>query len=188
VTDPQTLSKESRMFSPRFACLIMAPLGLLALAGCSKTQLGAPATVVNNPVFEVSGVPAAGLDRATTGPLVASQLVDGMKGGTVSVGSFRVEVPAGAFGGPATITLTQNDPSVLQCDVAIDRPGANQFQVPVALVAVLPNRSSLNDKMLWFDPALGAWREVGCSVDPDKLELTSQLWHFSTYAVSRAGW
>ena len=176
------------MFSPRFACLIMAPLGLLALAGCSKTQLGAPATVVKNPVLEVSGVPAAGLDRATTGPLVASQLVDGMKGGTVSVGSFRVEVPAGAFGGPATITLTQNDPSVLQCDVAIDRPGANQFQVPVALVAVLPNRSSLNDKMLWFDPALGAWREVGCSVDPDKLELTSQLWHFSTYAVSRAGW
>jgi len=42
--------------------------------------------------------------------------------------------------------------------------------------------------MLWFDPALGAWREVGSSVDPDKLELTSQLWHFSTYAVSRAGW
>ena len=98
-------------------------------------------------------------------------------------------MPAGAYRGPATITITQADPTFLRCDLAIDPPAANQFAVPVTLVAKLPSVLALNvDQNMWFDPSVQAWRLIGSSPDPLATELRSDLWHFSIYATGRAGW
>jgi hypothetical protein len=178
------------MSVPRSIRLLAAAVAALALSSCSKSVVEAPsqaAQATKNPVFETAV--AADSVQPAPGPLMGSAVIDGAVGGKLSVGSFRVEVPAGAFRGPATITLSQPDPTVLVCDLSIDPPAANQFAVPVTLAAKLPGVLSLaSDQMLWLDPSVDAWRLIPSVSDPLTIELRSQLWHFSKYGAGRAGW
>ena len=176
------------MSVPRSIRLLAAAVAALALSSCSKSVLEAPTALIKDPVFETARAPV-GFEVAPVGPLSGSQVIDGAVGGSLSVGSFRVEVPAGAYAGAATITITQEDATILKCDLAINPPAANQFAVPVSLVAKLPSASALTiDQNMWFDPSVQAWRLIGSAPDPSATELRSQLWHFSTYATGRAGW
>lgn len=176
------------MSVPRTIRLFAAAAAVLALSSCSKSVLEAPSTLIKNPVFETSR-PSVGAGATAVGPLAGSQLIDGAAGGSLSVGSFRLEIPAGAFRGSATISITQRDPSILRCDLGIDPPSANQFAVPVTLVAQLPSATALNtDQNMWYDPAAQGWRLIGSAPDPLATELRSDLWHFSEYATGRAGW
>jgi len=166
--------------------LLAAAAAVLALSSCSKSSLEAPGTTVKNPVFESAPLVAGTIQ---TGPLTGSKDIDGAIGGRLSVGSYRIEVPPGAFKGLATITITQSDPSILKCDLAIVPASANQFAVPVTLVARLPNSAALDtDQNMWLDPSADSWRLLPSTADAGKIELRSDIWHFSTYGTGRAGW
>lgn len=173
---------------PRCIRLLAAAVAALALSSCSKSVLEAPSQLIKNPVFESARVPV-GFEAGPSGPQTGSQVIDGAVGGSVSVGSFRVEVPAGAFQGSATISINQPDPTILLCDLTISPATANHFAVPVTLVSKLPSALALtSDQNLWYDPSVEAWRMIGSVPDPLSTELRSELWHFSTYATGRAGW
>jgi len=174
--------------STRFTRLIVAALGLLALSSCSKGVLDSPGAATPTPIFEASGLPRV-IAGAPDSSLSDSLVVDGLVGGTLTVGSFRVIVPPDAIKGRATITITQPDPSVLKCDLAISPPSANQFLLPVTLAAKLPSSSLLSvDTMLWYDPSAKLWRYIATTSDAVTCELHSPLWHFSQYGAGRAGW
>jgi hypothetical protein len=179
------------MSVPRSIRLLAAAFTALALSSCSKSVLEAPsqaAQATKNPVFESAAAPDSA-QPVSVSPLIGSVVIDGAVGGKLAVGSFRVEVPAGAFKGSATITISQPDPTVLLCDLSINPPAANQFAVPVTLASKLPGVLSLAmDQMLWLDPTADAWRLIPSVSDPLSIELRSQLWHFSKYATGRAGW
>ena len=123
-----------------------------------------------------------------TDTLTGSQTIDGGQGGHVGVGSYRVDVPPGAFVGKATITIVQPDPAMLRCELSISPESANKFLVPVILTVKLPSSAALVDQNFWFDNSASLWCLIGTSADAARLELHSQLWHFSTYATGRAGW
>lgn len=174
--------------STRITRLIVAALGLLALSSCSKGVLDSPSTATPTPIFEASGLPRA-VAGSPDSSLSDSMAVDGLLGGTLTVGSFRVIVPPGAIKGRATITITQPDPSVLKCDLAISPPSANQFLVPVILAAKLPSPTLLGvDTMMWYDPSAKLWRTIPTTSDAVTCELHSALSHFSQYGAGRAGW
>ena len=176
------------MSVPRTIRIFAVAVAALALSSCSKSVLEAPSATVENPVFQSAGAP---FDSAVTpvGPLVGSITLDGAVGGKLTVGAYRVEVPRGAFRGMATISLTQSDPAILQCELDISPASANQFLVPVTLVARLPNTADLiASHNVWLDPSASVWRLIPSVPDLVKTELRSDLWHFSKYGTCRAGW
>ena len=174
------------MFTRRMVVLLTAALGLAAVSGCSRMPEGASASAIAHPTFERAHPP--GFAATSSVAVTGSQTIDGRVGGSVSVGSFRIDVPAGAFQGSATISITQSDPNVLVCDIGISPASANGFAVPVTIVSKLPTAQSVNDVWLWYDASVNAWRPIGSQPNLTTLELSSPLWHFSTYGVERAGW
>lgn len=177
------------MLVRRVVCTLAVAVAVLALSGCSTSpsRVGAPTTTVSNPVFEAAPQPVGGYTTATDS-LSASAVIDGLAGGSLSYGSFRIDVPPGAYVGKATITVAQSDPTVLKCDISIAPATLNHFLVPVTLSAKLPNSTALTDQMMWFDPTASLWQLIPTISDANALELHSQLWHFSTYGCGRAGW
>ena len=132
--------------------------------------------------------------QGTNGPLSGTANIDGGKGGTLTVGRFTITVPAGAYGGSATIGISVTDQSVLQCDLFITPASANHFQVPVVLTSSYAGASVADPQTLvevWFDTSTGVWRQVpGSSVDTDNQLVVAPLAHFSSYGVTygRGGW
>lgn len=174
---------------PRSIRLLAALAAMLALSSCSKSGLEAPSAAAKEPVFESAGPQSDGSPATATGPLSGSKDIDGAVGGKLLVGSYRVEVPPGAYKGVATITIVQDDRNVLKCDLSISPASANQFSVPVTLAVKLPNSLALAvDQNMWLDPSAGLWRLIPSVPDPLTTELCSPLWHFSQYATGRAGW
>ena len=169
--------------------IAVAALAVLALASCGKAQLAAPqVTAGPTIVYEASGIAPIQYSSSPTDALTNSQTIDGGQGGHVGVGSYRVDVPPGAFVGKATITITQPDPTMLKCELSISPASANKFLVPVILTVKLPNSTALVDQNFWYDNSASLWCLISTSPDAATLTLHSQLWHFSTYATGRAGW
>ena len=177
------------MTVPRSIRLLAALAAMLALSSCSKSGLEAPSAAAKEPVFETAAPQPAGSPASVGGQLSDSKVIDGAVGGKLLVGSYRVEVPPGAYRGLATITITQQDLNILKCDLAISPASANQFLVPVTLAVKLPNATALVlDQNMWLDPSANLWRLIPSVPYPLSTELRSPLWHFSTYATGRAGW
>ena len=174
----------------RIVCALAVAVMAFALPGCSTSQrVGAPATTVSNPVFEAAPQPAGGYQSTSTDSLSAMAVIDGLQGGSLSYGAFRIDVPPGAYLGKATITVAQPDPTVLKCDISITPSTLNHFLVPVTLSAKVPSTTALSiDQMMWFDPSTSLWQILPTLSDANALELHSQLWHFSQYGCGRAGW
>ena len=179
------------MSSPRG----LRPLSALALvallAGCSSSPVGAPPLTVTNPSFvQVTASDTSGGEGSDGTPVVMMGDVDGDKGGVVDGGWFRVEVPEGAFDGWATIKVKQPDPTLLMCELEISPSSANQFKVPVRLIAKVPDHRAADDEMLWHDEAAGVWRRIASTSAAGNTEIVAPLSHFSSYGVikGRAGW
>ena len=177
------------MLRSRLIRLAAVVAAVAALAGCGTSSLQAPKTQdIKAPTFEAVTRDSAVLATIAPDALVDSTVVDGAKGGTLTVGSFRLDIPAGAIKGIATVSITQHDARVLVCDLAISPASSNAFAVPVILSSKLPDALALDDQMLWFDPARTSWQIIASVPDPTRVELHSQLWHFSKYGCGRAGW
>jgi hypothetical protein len=118
-------------------------------------------------------------------------VIDGTVGGVLELSVFRLDVPAGAFDGPATITISMADPMIYQCDLQIDPPAANHFLVPVVLTATMPTRTdALVDHFLWHDLDANVWRVIPTVRDVNTVTVASPLSHFSAYGIveGKAGW
>jgi len=192
----------------RFAVASAALAALLSfLLGCGTSptapaNLGGGGTVIQGgnqspPILKVNSdgtvsylsVPRANLS-GTTGGQSASAKIDGNKGGKVTCGRFTVIVPPGAFIGPATITISVADPSVLVCDLSITPQAANRFKVPVQLVTDLKDLtvSVPSQTTYWYDPVHDQWVNLNASTDSSSKTVTAYLNHFSIYGTGKAGW
>jgi hypothetical protein len=177
------------MFRSRLIRLAAVLGAVVALAGCGTSKLQAPQTQdIKAPIFEAVTRDSALLATISTDAVTDSVVVDGASGGSLTVGSFRLEIPAGAFKGLATVSITQPDASMLVCDIHISPIASNAFAIPVTLSTKLPDSIALTDQMLWYDPTQKSWQVIASVSDSARVELHAQLWHFSKYGCSRAGW
>ena len=178
------------MIRSRLIRLATAAGAVVALGGCGASSLQAPRPQdIEVPTFEAAPRDSQMVDTTSTGALKGSITVDGAKGGSLTVGSFRLDIPAGAFKGTATVTMTQDDPSVLLCDFDVSPASANDFAVPATLTTKLPDKKALNDQMLSFDAGRKAWKVTASVPDPNRLELHSEHAKLSKHGPRpRAGW
>lgn len=124
-------------------------------------------------------------------PPGSSAVIDGRVGGQLTCQAWIVDVPAGAFNGVATVSMTVvngPDPTI---DISISNPLLNKFQVPV----LLRHRavSAKGKSIFWWDPAAQSWVRVPTQIaNYNTNVLTAFLSHFSTYSVqptgTKAGW
>jgi len=192
----------------RFSIASAAVATLLSfLLGCgtsptAPTNLGGGALVQGGnsspPMIKVNAdgtvsyvqVSNANLGDAIKPAQTASAKIDGNKGGKVGCGRFTVIVPPGAYIGPATVTISINDPTVLICNLSIAPQAANNFKVPVQLVTDLNdlNVSIGTETTYWYDPAQNLWVDMGAAPDASAKTVTAYLHHFSQYGTGKAGW
>jgi hypothetical protein len=121
----------------------------------------------------------------------SSALIDGRVGGQLACQAWVVDVPAGAFNGVATVSLSVVNGANPTIDISISNPQLNKFQLPVSLRfrAVSAKGKSI---FLW-DPATQSWARVPLQITNYNTNvLTAFLLHFSTYSVQptggKAGW
>ncbi len=187
---------------------------ILALGGCSQSPLApdnpvlnggsggtftSPQILVAAPDGSVSYVPASvegtvGGTSNRSGTLtrsVSSSLkIDGSKGGTVRAGRLSVMLPAGAFSGFATVTVSIPDTTVMQCDLSISPLSANSFKYPARLTVdcsgLAVDVSTLTT--YWYDPVHAVWVSLVAYSTTSGTALSTSLNHFSKYAAGKAGW
>ena len=185
----------------------------LALAGCGQSPLapdtsaGSVLTPVTPPLVSiaedgtvsyVTAPVSAGADTASA-PLAsppprsvaATARVDGNLGGTIRAGRYSVMIPPGAFVGPATVTVSMPDSTVMICDLAISPAAANKFQKPVQLMANLyaPDMTDASGcTNYWFDPTRNTWVSLATKSSCAGALITTNLSHFSKYGSGKAGW
>jgi hypothetical protein len=159
--------------------------GLLLLStSCSKMST-APSPVA--PDVQSARVAAPAAVRVGISSLTRSALIDGGKGGTLSVGRWRVLVPAGAYSGIGTITVTVPDTSVAKCDLFISPSSLNNFQEKVDLRYRWTSADDAKTHdMRWWNPTTKTW--VVIESWPEGSEVCAPLRHFSSYWSGKAGW
>jgi hypothetical protein len=132
--------------------------------------------------------PQAGLFSGLVNTL--TQVVDGAVGGLLSQGMWTVRIPAGAFDGTATVSLSALSSSNA-CQLEISPASKNAFAKPVTLTAKIPlTMSASSAQIQWYNPQTQAWETVpGSTVNALSRTVSAPLWHFSTYRVDgRSGW
>ena len=171
-----------------------ALLGATWLAGCSDLPSGPGSNAYQNPKFVSAAAPRGTFGAGPSGPTSGSQQINGNKGGILSIGRFKVQVPAGAFAGNATLTINVPNQNFLVCELGITPAGANNFALPVTLTTNWSGTNVTNPQTLaelWYDESAGLWRVVpGSVVDVLNGTISTPLSHFSTYGTveGKAGW
>jgi len=193
--------KQSKLIRP----WMVAVAAGLVIAGCSTLPTAPVVGTDDGPSSAArSGATSDpnGLLMNLTGSLVtaptsvtSSKTINGLLGGVVSAGNFKVVIPPLAVRGTAVVTVTQPDASSPVVQLSITPESANRFLLPVLLVA---DASRLSPELVavsyvsWLNPATGQWERVaGGSASVLNLTVQAPLWHFSTYRVERdgkAGW
>jgi hypothetical protein len=116
----------------------------------------------------------------------------GSLGGSLSNGRWKVEIPANAVGGNATVTLGVASAASTACQLEISPASLNHFSTPATLTVDCRYVSSYELSkyvIYWYDPVRHAWTQVaGSKVDLASKTVSAPLQHFSTYSVGRAGW
>jgi hypothetical protein len=124
-----------------------------------------------------------------------NKLILGALGGQVKAGDFTVIIPPLAIKGAATVTVRQPDVDKPYVSLHVWPATANDFQVPVILVA---DASRMDEDLLklavisWYNPATGKWEpQSATTVNLLDKTVICPLGHFSDYAVEadgKAGW
>jgi len=191
-----------RSHKPRLAILALALTLSATLMSCSQSPT-AP-VLYEGPVTSNSSArwtddePVAPEtvtqpSRVTTLSVSETRTINGLVGGTVRAGDFRVVFPPGAIRGSAQVTVSQADPTRREVELEISPPSANAFLVPVLLVADCRDMKPALLRVQtihWWNPETQRWQEVpGVVVSLLGKSVTAPLWHFSKYKVGgKAGW
>jgi hypothetical protein len=159
------------------------------------------------PPADSSGASAAGAVLVEPVPidrkLSQSVMMDGDVGGKMRCGRFVLLVPAGAFTGTGTVTMSMADSTVMIVDLAIEPADLNGFQKPIDL-AITTTDISVSPESLqiyYYNPDSKEWLSLSCDTavedDPRLMEegvvtvtrgLLTPLMHFSKYSAGKAGW
>lgn len=179
---------------------VLMLLGVATFVGCVSSPPMAPAEPEDPPAeptfvrVEVAQVDSVGQPMPVQ-PKIVMAKIDGKAGGSLHNGRFDLEVPPGAWEGELVVTLKIPDPALMQCELTIDKPEANQFKVPVKLTGQCQNAVSAatTEDMIFVcqDEMTGQWKAVeGSSSSAVTGEVTAELQHFSQYGVvqGKAGW
>lgn len=191
-----------RTLTPRIAIALAALTLSATLMSCSQSPTAPvidPSQVNGNSsarwteedpiVTETLIKPVATVAPAAT----QTRTINGLLGGTVRAGDFRVVFPPGSIRGTAQVTVTQADLANREVELEISPPSANAFLVPVLLIA---DCSDMKPALLrvqtihWWNPDTQRWQQVpGVTVNLLGKTVTAPLWHFSKYKVGgKAGW
>jgi hypothetical protein len=178
--------------------LAAAGFTAVVLSGCGGLPLNAPdmdALVAPGPTTGwtgtpefISTVPASAAKLPITG-LSSSAGINGLVGGSVTCGRFRVRLPAGAFSGVGTVTMTVADTGTAVVALSISPSNLNNFKIPAAL-SYDPTGLGLTDPVViyWYDTQRKVWVSLATSVDLATGLPTVLLTHFSSYGAGKAGW
>ncbi len=186
----------------RVAYLLLALALTAAVSSCSQSPTapltGSPGAsplssarwseeLPPSPQVEPVDSPVAALGATTT------RTIQGIRGGVVQAGAFRVVFLPGAIRGSAEVTVSQPDLSRKEVDLEISPPSANAFRVPVLLIADCQEMSTpllQIQTIYWWNPGTSRWQEVpGVTVSLLGRSVQAPLWHFSRYKVDgKAGW
>ena len=133
--------------------------------------------------FSPGGVPVTSLTTYST------TLQSGKKG-SLTLGRWRVDVPADALAGDATITLGIPSWKSTGCQVLISPAELSPFAAPLTLTAdcrgVAPHRLA-GYVMLQFNPTTLAWETVpGSSVDTKHKLVTAPIARSGIFAAGSA--
>ena len=137
-------------------------------------------------------------DRA----LSQSAVMDGAVGGKMRCGRFVLLVPAGAFDGTGTVTMSMPDSTIMIVDLSIAPAELNGFKLPVDLAITTTDVSVTPDslQLYYYNPESNEWLSLACDTavqdDPRLVEdvltttrgLLTPLEHFSKYSAGKAGW
>jgi hypothetical protein len=156
----------------------------------------APLLVALCIAFTVTGEPQAGLLSGATGLIsgvlsALTQVVNGLVGAVLTKGAWTAQIPAGAFNGTATITMTTSSSDPALCQFDLSPASLNGFAKPVTLTAKVPFGISLaSARIEWYNPQTQSWEPVpGSAVNAQARTVSAPVWHFSTYRVDgRNGW
>ena len=188
----------------RFAPLLLA----IALAASVTSCSTAPTAPVLDPQNPGRTSSARWSDPETSPPVIetddlrlpldtrsatSTRTINGVLGGTVQAGDFRVVFPPGAILGSARVTVTQPDLEAKEVELEISPPSANNFLVPVLLIADCKDMRPQILKLQtihWWNPGTERWQEVpGVKLNLLGRSVQAPLWHFSKYKVDgKAGW
>jgi hypothetical protein len=119
------------------------------------------------------------------------QVVNGAVGALVSRGTWTVQIPAGAFEGTATVTMTTTSSNPNVCEFQISPATKNGFAKPAVLTSRIPLGMSVSTACIeWYNPQTGTWDPVpGSAVNAQTRTVSAPVWHFSQYRVDgRSGW
>ena len=122
----------------------------------------------------------------------------GADGGNVlNAAGDGVRLPSGAIGDPRQISVLTFDATIAPSPlsgtgivggVVVLKPGGTEFSLPVDLT-IHYTGEDLNDaapqtlQIAAYDPATGTWTGIGGVVDPVAQIVTTQINHFSMYAI-----
>lgn len=185
----------------RAACVAAT---LFAIIGCSGSG-----SSITSPVTSMGGstgpaeAPAPATATGVAAPemvtdsmlaqaVTLSGVIDGRSGGRLENEHVRLDVPAGAFGDSATITVTFPDPHAFVVELDIQPASLNHFAQPVELRLKCNNkrRTSTTPAAWWYNPSDSLWYGLtGSQYDSGGGDVRVQLRHFSRYgAGGKAGW
>jgi len=175
-------------------------MGMVVLAGCGHAPTA--------PVIENSGAatlreapshgaisqerqdPSVALDNPvlsrpqTAGPqaIATSVQIHGKDGGDVTLAGVTVHVPANAFKGNATLTLTIPDAARPECELAVSPPSKDKFSVPAMISFNAAAIADVRAMVVYeFDAGEGMWMPLPCSVNAQGKVLAAQIFHGSKY-------
>ena len=167
------------------------------------------------PPADESGSLAASLPKVDALPvasrtLTRSVVMDGSVGGKMRCGRFVLLVPAGAFDGTGTVTMSMPDSTVMIVDLSIAPAELNGFKLPVDLAITTTDVTVSPDslQLYYYNPESKDWTSLTCDTtlndDPRLIEATvdvlgnvttttssgllTPLQHFSKYSAGKAGW
>ena len=121
----------------------------------------------------------------------------GSIGGSLTNGRWRVDVPAGAVDGTATVSVGAVSSTSPNCQLEITPADKNHFLKPVLLTvncSSVPTETLRTYAIFWYNPTTKTWVPVtGSTVDLTNKRVSAPLQHFSNYAVGpvvggKAGW
>jgi len=172
----------ARIFKQTASVAAIMLLSVVA-SGCGTDVTTAPSTSSNGPralVLPASEQTAPATFKAGRGPAI-SVLVSAEKGGSVHLGRYQLDFPAGALTEDTEISIRQSSPSSMALELG---PHGIQFEKPVTLSfktdGISIDESSTVLGVRWFNESTGSWEAI--SEGPVGVtKVSAGLWHFSDY-------
>jgi len=179
----------------RFLALLALALAMGGGLGCGTNPAAPPSSSAPGSSSAGATAPSGLTGTLTTliGLDVETANVVGAVGGTLGQGRWRLDIPACAIEGTATVLLGVSSPDAPTCQLDILPYTKNSFAVPVTLTADCPGvpDAELSTYVIyWFNPDSRTWVPVPDSkVDLVARTVSAPLDHFSQYGVGgKASW